>query len=324
MTSPRIALKAKRGLALLLATLLLFTQTAYAGSYTNFIHTDVLGNIVAVTDEYGNIISREHVTPFGSSLGKTNPEDTLPVGEAEHRIGYTGHVRDKDLGLTYMQARYYDPVIGRFMGVDPVGFLENEDPYYFNRYAYANNNPVRYNDPTGMSTGTTGADELPNAEYNAPDPGSVVNDTFNHASAANNNNTNYQGIAFTNGANSANYLEAIVVGIIGWRGIGSSSWSQVPKSAGKYLNNSWYKGTFPNKTQSLKYHLGKHGRGRTATEYTRDAMNFFEKNSHLGKKVTLKDGTPGIKIQTKTNVDGKTQRMGGYWTQDGKLVTFWD
>ena len=103
-----------------------------------------------------------------------------------------------------------------------------------------------------------------------------------------------------------------------------ASKADVTKGGGKYLNDSWYKGTFPNKTQSLKYHLGKHGKGRTATEYTKDAMNFFGKNSHLGKKVTLKDGTPGIKIQTKTKVDGKTQQTGGYWTQDGKLVTFWD
>lgn len=90
---------------------------------------------------------------------------------------------------------------------------------------------------------------------------------------------------------------------------------------GRYLNNSWYKGTFPNKLESVKYHLAKHGKGRTPTEYTRDAMNFFRKNKLLGEPVTLKDGTPGIKIQTKTKSGGKT---GGYWTQDGRLVTFWD
>ncbi|WP_435274237.1 RHS repeat-associated core domain-containing protein [Psychrobium sp. nBUS_13] len=45
-----------------------------------------------------------------------------------------------------MQARYYDPVIGRFYSNDPVGF---RDVHSFNRYVYANNNPYKYTDPTG-------------------------------------------------------------------------------------------------------------------------------------------------------------------------------
>jgi uncharacterized protein RhaS with RHS repeats len=48
-----------------------------------------------------------------------------------------------------MQARYYDPVIGRFYSNDPVGF---RDIHSFNRYAYANNNPYKYVDPTGESS----------------------------------------------------------------------------------------------------------------------------------------------------------------------------
>jgi uncharacterized protein RhaS with RHS repeats len=47
-----------------------------------------------------------------------------------------------------MQARYYDPVIGRFYSNDPVGFT---NIHTFNRYAYANNNPYKYVDPDGNS-----------------------------------------------------------------------------------------------------------------------------------------------------------------------------
>ena len=47
-----------------------------------------------------------------------------------------------------MQARYYDPLIGRFLSNDPVGFAEG-GPTYFNRYAYTANNPVNNIDPDG-------------------------------------------------------------------------------------------------------------------------------------------------------------------------------
>lgn len=48
----------------------------------------------------------------------------------------------------YMQARYYDPVIGRFYSNDPVGMT---NVHTFNRYAYANNNPYKYVDPDGKA-----------------------------------------------------------------------------------------------------------------------------------------------------------------------------
>lgn len=67
-------------------------------------------------------------------------------------LGYTGHLEDDDLELTYMQARYYDPVIGRFYSNDPKdasSFISQGKTQGFNRYAYAANNPYRYTDPNG-------------------------------------------------------------------------------------------------------------------------------------------------------------------------------
>jgi hypothetical protein len=66
----------------------------------------------------------------------------------------------------------------------------------------------------------------------------------------------------------------------------------------------------------MEYHLNKHGKGRTIEQYTEDAMTFYNKNKSSGSVVTLKDGTQGIKLG---NSD-----IGGYWTIDGKLVSFWD
>ena len=48
-----------------------------------------------------------------------------------------------------MQARYYDPVIGRFYSNDPIGWASENPVMSFNRYLYVNNNPYKYTDPNG-------------------------------------------------------------------------------------------------------------------------------------------------------------------------------
>ncbi|WP_080760027.1 RHS repeat domain-containing protein [Alteromonas macleodii] len=117
-----------------------------AGAVT-FIHPDILGTSAGKTDNSGNLVRRLRYAPFGLEWGKTN------ASSGENEIGYTGHKHDKSIGLTYMQARYYDPVIGRFYSNDPVGTLEHLGGtggiHGFNRYAYANNNPYKYTDPNG-------------------------------------------------------------------------------------------------------------------------------------------------------------------------------
>ncbi|MDT7526245.1 RHS repeat-associated core domain-containing protein [Pseudidiomarina sp. GXY010] len=102
---------------------------------STFINTVRLGSPVARITSAGRVESRRQYQPFGDTYEA--PSDD---------IGYTGHKYDNDLGLSYMQARYYDPVVGRFYSNDPVGF---KDIHSFNRYAYANNNPYKYVDPDG-------------------------------------------------------------------------------------------------------------------------------------------------------------------------------
>jgi RHS repeat-associated protein len=64
---------------------------------------------------------------------------------------YTGQYRD-DTGLLYYHARYYDPVLGRFISPDTL-VPDPTDPQDLNRYTYAKNNPMRYTDPTGHCVG---------------------------------------------------------------------------------------------------------------------------------------------------------------------------
>jgi len=100
---------------------------------------------VAATNAAGALLWREDYTPFGEARQQPAANDN---GES-----YTGHITDTDTGIVYMQARYYDPAIGRFLSQDPVGFAQG-GPGYFNRYAYVGNNPLNATDPTGEQTVT--------------------------------------------------------------------------------------------------------------------------------------------------------------------------
>ncbi|MCE4540812.1 RHS repeat-associated core domain-containing protein, partial [Pelomonas sp. P7] len=63
-------------------------------------------------------------------------------------VGFTGHVQDAETDLVYMQQRYYDPIAGRFLSVDPIVTDANTGKG-FGLYSYADNNPYVKVDPDG-------------------------------------------------------------------------------------------------------------------------------------------------------------------------------
>lgn len=127
--------------SLVLLLLLIVGHCAVAGTVT-YVYTDPQGTPLAEADASGNITARFDYAPYG--VGVTS------LGAAPNGPGYTGHVNDPDTGLVYMQARYYDPVVGRFLSVDPVTPSPG-NTFTFNRYDYANNNPIVNIDPTGQN-----------------------------------------------------------------------------------------------------------------------------------------------------------------------------
>jgi RHS repeat-associated protein len=115
------------------------TNAAPATEVVTYIHTDGLGSPIARTNASGQLVSRTRYEPYGLTAAGVTPT-----------IGFTGHVNDADTGLVYMQQRYYDPVAGRMLSIDPV-MTDANTGGSFNRYSYANNNPYKYLDPDGRN-----------------------------------------------------------------------------------------------------------------------------------------------------------------------------
>jgi RHS repeat-associated protein len=119
-------------------------QTQKVGSTltTQFAHTDVLGSPVAHTGPTRSLINRSRFEPYGYVAAGTKPGPTTSI------VGFTGHVQDPETDLVYMQQRYYDPIAGRFLSVDPIVTDANTGKG-FGLYTYVDNNPYAKIDPDG-------------------------------------------------------------------------------------------------------------------------------------------------------------------------------
>nr|MCU0871095.1 dockerin type I domain-containing protein [Pirellulaceae bacterium] len=115
------------------------TDAAGAAAYYNF---DGTGNTVELTGLTGAAVNTYSYLPFGEKLTAT--------GAAHNPFTYGGQwgVADRNEGLYFMRARWYDPALGRFTQPDPIGLSGGDS----NLYRYAGNSPIARRDPSGQRT----------------------------------------------------------------------------------------------------------------------------------------------------------------------------
>ncbi len=115
-----------------------------SGGTLYYLLTDHLGSTALTLDSAGNRLSTNtelRYYPWGATR--------YIAGATPTTFNFTGQRRDSGSGLLYYGARWYDPVIGRFISADTI-VPQPGNPQSLNRYSYALNSPVRYADPTGM------------------------------------------------------------------------------------------------------------------------------------------------------------------------------
>jgi RHS repeat-associated protein len=107
----------------------------------NFILTDHLGSTSLVTDANGAVISETKYKSWGETRYSSGTEQT--------KYTYTGQYSYvSEFGLHFYNARWYDSSLGRFAQADTIVPLQ-QGVQAWDRYAYVNNSPVRYTDPSG-------------------------------------------------------------------------------------------------------------------------------------------------------------------------------
>jgi len=109
------------------------------GAAVYYLHGDHLGSTSLTTDASGAIVSEVRYLPYGETRwGNSGPTD----------FGFTGQRNEAGFGLMDYNARYYSPYLNQFISPDSI-VPDFSNPQSLNRYAYALNNPVKYNDPSG-------------------------------------------------------------------------------------------------------------------------------------------------------------------------------
>jgi RHS repeat-associated protein len=133
------------------------TQAAATASATRqprYPLEDHLGSPIAITDEAGTVLQRLSYDAWGRRRNLDGSDDAGAgwgsLKNGQDHSGYTGHEALDQLGLVHMNARLYDPLIGRHTSADPT-VPEPANAQSLNRYSYVLNNGLAFVDPTGLS-----------------------------------------------------------------------------------------------------------------------------------------------------------------------------
>jgi RHS repeat-associated protein len=107
----------------------------------SFLLGDHIGSSSVTTDANG--------VKTASALYKAFGETRFSAGNLGTDYKFTGQREEASLGLYFFNARWFDPSLGRFVSPDSIVPTSPQGTQAWDRYAFVNNNPVRYNDPTG-------------------------------------------------------------------------------------------------------------------------------------------------------------------------------
>lgn len=108
---------------------------------------NIFGDVERIYNDNGTVVGRYSYSAFGECEIKLDTDNIASLNP----IRYRGYYFDDELGLYYLESRYYDPEIGRFISPDSIEYINPEHVNGLNLYAYCNNNPIMALDSRGFS-----------------------------------------------------------------------------------------------------------------------------------------------------------------------------
>ena len=134
----------------------IWEAVCYIGGSTTpvryYYRTNAQGDVKQIVDSNYNVVAYYAYDAWGKLLAVLDGNDN-PITDSSHfaivnPFRYRGYIYDTETGFYYLQSRYYDPEIGRFINAD--GYVTTDiEPVASNMFAYCNNNPINRYDPSG-------------------------------------------------------------------------------------------------------------------------------------------------------------------------------
>ena len=140
----------------------MYFQYDNSGNPTGFLYngtqyfylTNQMGDVIGITDNAGSLIATYTYDAWGEVLAVTpataNSAAQLAIADA-NSLRYRGYYLDQETGYYYLQSRYYDSALTRFINTDKYEITSIAANYAagLDLFVYCNNNPINTSDPTG-------------------------------------------------------------------------------------------------------------------------------------------------------------------------------
>ena len=108
---------------------------------------NLFGDVIAVYDSDGTKLVSYTYDAWGNCSEYS--ADTVPLSVAINPFRYRGYYYDSETGFYYLNSRYYDPAIGRFINADGLLAGNAGDLEGYNLFAYCFNDPINLTDGEG-------------------------------------------------------------------------------------------------------------------------------------------------------------------------------
>ena len=120
-----------------------------------FYFTNQMGDVLSIADANGDELVEYEYDEWGNTIDiiptDSNSEEQLALANA-NPLRYRGYYYDNETGYYYLQSRYYDPSICRFINADvlEISGITKDTEIGTNMFAYCSNDPINSDDPTGL------------------------------------------------------------------------------------------------------------------------------------------------------------------------------